>query len=126
MDTTMKKILIIDDDPTVLTVAKAALEAQRVVEVRTADSGATALDVLAAWTPDLILLDERMPVLDGFGTLEAIQQWWPDIKVVFFSGSVSAETMRAYAYAGATGAICKPTDMSELPSIVDPFLEESM
>lgn len=122
----MKRILIIDDDPTVLTTAKASLEARRSVEVQIAESGALALDVLADWTPDLILLDERMPVLDGFGTLKAIQQWWPEIPVVFFSGTVSAETMRAYAHAGATGAICKPTDMTELPEIVDPFLEDSV
>jgi CheY-like chemotaxis protein len=120
----MKRILIIDDDLTVLDTAKSVLETARELEVRTADSGAQALEVLAEWTPDLILLDERMPVLDGFGTLKAIQQWWPDIAVVFFAGSVSAETMQAYAYAGATGAICKPNDMTTLPAIVDPFLDE--
>lgn len=119
----MKKILIIDDDLTLLATAKAVLENQRAVEVRVAESGGDALEELAQWTPDLILLDERMPELDGFGTLKAIQQWWPEIPVVFFSGTVSEETMRAYARAGATGAICKPHDMSHLPGIVDSFLE---
>ena len=117
------KILIIDDNPDVLKLASYVLEAARAVEVRIAESGMTAIEILADWPAQLIMLDTLMPVMNGFQTLEAIQQWWPNIPVVFFTTEASEEYLKMYHKAGAVGAIHKPTDMTKLPGIVDMFLD---
>ncbi|GEM_PF-7001473 len=114
-----KKILIIDDDQVLLAIAKVAFG--DTVEVITIDSGLDAIEIMARHDFDLVVLDHQMPILDGFGTLKAIKQFWPDQKVVFCSTTVSRDTMKAFHNAGALGAICKPTNIAKLPVLVQAF-----
>ncbi len=68
-----KKILVVEDDITMreIVVAKLANSGYRVVE---ADNGKTALEVLQAEKPDLVLLDLMLPEMDGFHVLENIRK----------------------------------------------------
>ena len=62
---TPTRVLVVEDEPDAQEVLLHHLHAEEHVETRVADSGITALQVLATFTPDLILLDVRMPKMDG-------------------------------------------------------------
>ncbi len=67
-------VLIVDDDPDhVLMLQRAIRKARPTIETRVANDGQKALIALADAPPHLMLLDLNMPVLDGFGVLEARQ-----------------------------------------------------
>ncbi len=114
------KILFVDDDLILLSVAERAFGEE--FELVTVSSGFDAIEMMAKQTFDLVLLDHQMPILDGFGTLKAIRQFWPKQRVVFCSTTVSAENLRAFSSAGAHGAICKPANITKLPVLVAAFL----
>ena len=65
MTTDTSSILAVDDEADSLSVLASILAAEG-YQVRTADSGRLALKSVAAWLPELILLDVRMPGMDGF------------------------------------------------------------
>jgi excisionase family DNA binding protein len=68
-----KRILVVDDDPAILTLYSDALEIEGGFEVRTARSGFAAGLAVARWRPDLLLLDVHMPGMDGFEVLERME-----------------------------------------------------
>ncbi|HEX4743924.1 MAG TPA: response regulator, partial [Candidatus Limnocylindria bacterium] len=65
-------ILVVDDDPSILETVQAILEGEG-YSVVTATNGREALQVLERVTPFLMLLDMRMPVLDGWGVAAALR-----------------------------------------------------
>jgi len=60
-----QRILVVDDDPAILDFVSLAL-ADEGYEVRAAADGRSALELIDQWAPDLILLDMRMPIMDGW------------------------------------------------------------
>lgn len=68
-----KRVLVVDDDPAILTLFADVLEIEGGYDVQTARSGFAAGLAVARWRPDLILLDVHMPGMDGFEVLERIQ-----------------------------------------------------
>lgn len=73
-DSGKKRVLVVDDDPAILTLYSDALEIEGGYEVRTARSGFAAGLAVARWRPDVMLLDVHMPGMDGFEVLERIQE----------------------------------------------------
>ena len=68
----LKRILHVEDDPSIQAVAKVALEAVGGFEVLSCSSGKDAIDRVASVAPDFILLDVMMPGMDGPQTLEQL------------------------------------------------------
>ena len=68
-----KRILVVDDDPAIVTLFADVLEIEGGFDVQTARSGFAAGLAVAKWRPDLILLDVHMPGMDGFEVLERVQ-----------------------------------------------------
>lgn len=96
--------------------------------VHVSSNGQEALDFMAQTTPQLILLDLRMPVLDGLGFLEAVDlpTMFPDLPVIVFSNyDVQKDVNQAYSY-GATRYILKAwASPKELAKIVKETLKEA-
>jgi DNA-binding response OmpR family regulator len=69
-----EKILIVDDEPRYLRLMEANLTTEG-FEVFKATNGQEAVDMVTEVTPDLLLLDVMMPVLDGFGACERIREF---------------------------------------------------
>ena len=90
-------ILVVDDDPMNLTMAKSILEMKVRAEILTTDSGAGCLNILnqRQGAVDLILLDIAMPVMDGLQTLTTIRQTpaWQDMKVIFLTAAADKNTI---------------------------------
>lgn len=68
-----KRVLVVDDDPAILTLYADALKIEGGFEVKTARSGFAAGLAVARWRPDVMLLDVHMPGMDGFEVLERVR-----------------------------------------------------
>jgi diguanylate cyclase (GGDEF)-like protein len=109
------KILIVDDHPDALAVARSRLAQER-VEIVCAHGGAAGLDAARREMPDLILLDVDMPDMSGFEVCRALKAD-PDlflIPVLFLSGSGAAEDKVRGLDLGAVDYVTKPFDGFEL------------
>jgi CheY-like chemotaxis protein len=102
-----KAILVVDDEPDVLLLARVILEPAgwRVVE---APNGVVALDILERECPDVVLLDVRMPELDGWGVLDRLGERVRDVAVVMFSAHAELVSEERALRAGCRGYLRKP------------------
>ena len=111
-----RPILVVDDDPEILAMLRDFLESEGLA-VRTAANGAEALDALDHVAPALILLDMRMPVLDGWAFAERFHERALTYPIVVMT---AAESARRWAEEiGATGYIAKPFDVDELLETIE-------
>lgn len=104
-------ILIVDDSMTYRMILREVLRNTEGVELRaTARDGLDALEKLASLDVDLVFLDVEMPKMNGFETLHAIRQQYPDLPVVMISGVSrrSADITIQALEAGALDFIQKP------------------
>src|SRR4051794_27312982 len=92
-DSTLRRILFVEDDPDIQTVARMALEALGGFTVLACNSGAEALAKVDGFVPDLVLLDVMMPGMDGPTTLEALRKrsTCREVPVVFMTAKVQAQ-----------------------------------
>jgi diguanylate cyclase (GGDEF)-like protein/PAS domain S-box-containing protein len=102
-------VFVVDDDPTMRILARAALE-QEGCTVEEAEDGACALSVLTTLKPDLILLDVMMPGMDGFSVCEQVRRLpgRERIPVCMMTGLDDTESIHRAYRAGATDFITKP------------------
>jgi two-component system chemotaxis response regulator CheB len=105
------KILIVDDSPLYRQMILKAVSGYSGTEViGTAPDGKTALSLISASRPDLVLMDIDMPIMDGIEALKAIRSGYPGIDVVMVSGidrGNASMTMRALSL-GALDFVAKP------------------
>jgi CheY-like chemotaxis protein len=106
-----RPILVVDDDPTILAAVSEALDMEG-FPVLTASNGAEALDVLDRTETSLVLLDMRMPVLDGWGFMRAVRARGLTLTVVVMTAA--ADARRWGREIGAEGVLAKPFDIDEL------------
>jgi len=113
---TLKKILFVDDDADILTIAKYALKTHPEFEVRYINSGEEAIQVALLFLPDLILLDVMMPKMDGISTLKALRARVEthDIPVAFFTAKVTKQEIYSYFEVGVIDVLIKPFDPIKL------------
>jgi DNA-binding NtrC family response regulator len=106
-------ILLVDDETIFLeTLAKRL--ARRGLTVHTADSGKNALEVLAAHPVDVVLLDVRMPGLDGMDTLSLIKRGHPAVEVIMLTGHANVDAAMRGMEEGAFDYLMKPADIDDL------------
>lgn len=108
----LKRILMVEDEPDIQTVARLALETVGGFNVATCDSGEQALALAPAFTPDLILLDVMMPGMDGPSTLSALRHIpaLASVPVVFMTAKVQPQEVESFMAMGAEAVIAKPFD----------------
>jgi len=86
------QIPIVDDEPQAMQVLSKALAG--LGDLSFAPSGSDALDRVATNPPDLVLLDARMPGLDGFATCVALKARQPEIPILFVTLGDQAGSFR--------------------------------
>jgi CheY-like chemotaxis protein len=118
-----EKILLIDDEEDIRTVAQMSLQAVGGFEVLLASGGEEGLKISAREKPDLILLDAMMPGLDGPGTLKRLKSdpECVDIPVVFLTAKAQQMELNELKEMGAEGVLTKPFDPMTLPDQIRPF-----
>lgn len=111
------RVVIADDHRLMLDGIRRALENDGGFEiVGETQDGSQVLSIVANANPDLVLLDVRMPRMDGLACLDEIRKRFPEIKVVMLSASKSPELIAAALRRGASAYLSKSVDPTDLPS----------
>lgn len=109
----LANVLIVDDNPRCLEFMTLAFTAQGGVSVAGELRPLNALDRIRAEKPDLVMLDVKMPDIDGFTVLSLLRGEGNPVPVVMCSGSaLQKDVDRAYA-SGCNGYLEKPTTMDD-------------
>ena len=115
MTTSPIKILIADDHLIVREGLRLILETDAdMVVLGEATNGKEAVDLAGQLLPDVILMDLRMPVMDGLSAIELIRQQQPQIAIVILTNFNEDEMMVKGLSAGARGFLLKDTDRETL------------
>ena len=106
-------ILIVDDEEVVRLSHLRSLEGSE-CQTRAADDGRQAIQVMEQDPADVILLDLRMPGLDGMDVLKTIKQRWPESEVVVITGYPCIDTAKQAVRLGAFNYLTKPLGPDEV------------
>ncbi|MBC8339656.1 MAG: response regulator [Rhodospirillales bacterium] len=112
MSDTLKKVLYVEDEADIQTVAKLALESVGGFEVMVCSSGAEALEKAPVFNPDIFLLDVMMPGMDGPDTLVALLkiEELSNTPAIFLTAKAMPAEVERYKSLGALDVIPKPFD----------------
>jgi DNA-binding response OmpR family regulator len=106
-------ILLVDDEPRYLKTTARLIE-KKGYGVFTAQSGQAALDILASHSIHVVILDAKMPGMDGMATLRTIKRLHPLVEVMMLTGHATADAAVEGLNAGACDYLVKPMDVEEL------------
>ncbi|MEM8932830.1 MAG: response regulator [Acidobacteriota bacterium] len=122
----LERILLVEDETDIQTVARLALEDIGALHVEVCDSGAEALDRGPAFAPQLILLDFMMPGMDGRETMSAFTKVAElvSVPVVFLTARAQLDEVAEYRRLGAIEVIVKPFDPLTLAERVQEIWRE--
>ncbi len=109
---TMKMMLVDDEERFLSTTVKVL--SRRGYDVVTATSGMEALNKLKSQNIHVVILDVKMPGMDGIETLKAIKKDNPLVEVIMLTGHGTVESAVDGLKSGATDYLMKPTDVSDL------------
>lgn len=114
-------IVVIDDDPAIIELTSLALgrHGYRVYGATSTDAG---IEIIADKHPELVLLDFRMPEIDGLAALRHIKTHFPDTYVTIFTGNGNEEIAVELMKAGASEYIPKPFNYRKLVHRIDNVL----
>lgn len=116
----LTKILFVDDDPDILSIAKYCLESLSNTTVKYVTSGEAAVKEALVFLPDLILLDVMMPKMDGMATVSTLRLI-PSLThapIVFITAKVQSEELEHYLNLGILDVIIKPFDPLTLATTI--------
>jgi two-component system, response regulator, stage 0 sporulation protein F len=111
-----KRILIVDDNPVVQEVLKQFLVRGYLVELAT--NASQALASVVQKSPDAILLDVRMPGVDGLGLLKSLRGMGVETPIFVMTGYDSTQVALEALENGATGYLPKPFDLLHLDKLI--------
>jgi PAS domain S-box-containing protein len=117
-----ERLLIVDDEPSVRR-SMARLLASLGYAVETAADGSEALALLHADARDLVLTDLSMPRMTGEQLADAIHEFAPRLPIVFMSGNLDSEPLRAKIVAGELEFLQKPVALAELAACIRRVLD---
>jgi len=121
----LKRILHVEDDPSIQAVVKVSLEAIGGYQVQSCSSGHQALEVVEAFAPQFVLLDVMMPGMGGPETLTRLSERidLTQVPVVFMTAKVQPSEIEHLRNLGACDVIVKPFDPMRLASQIQAIWE---
>ncbi len=106
-----QRILVVDDDPDMVASLTRLLK-MRTFEVSQAFGARQAVELASQFHPDVVLMDIKMPDMDGIEAFARMKRVHPELAAIFMSGST--ELMAQARAAGATSVLQKPLDPKRL------------
>lgn len=111
----MIKVLLVDDQSLIRQGLRALLELEVDLEiVGEAENGENAINLVEQLQPDVVLMDIRMPIMDGVAATKEIQNRFPNTKVLVLTTFDDDEYVKAVLQNGAMGYLLKDTPSEEL------------
>ena len=110
---TAMTLLLVDDEERFLSTSKILLE-KRGINTLTATNGLDALNVLDERRVDVVILDVKMPGMDGVQALREVKRRHPLIEVIMLTGHASVESAVEGLKLGAFDYVMKPCDVPDL------------
>ena len=107
------KMMLVDDEERFLSTTQKLLS-KKGYDVLTATSGGEALEKLRTGNVHVVILDVKMPGMDGIATLREIKRQFPTIEVIMLTGHATVESAIDGLKTGATDYLMKPTDIDEI------------
>jgi DNA-binding NtrC family response regulator len=111
------KVALVDDEE-LFRETLAKLLRRRGLEVATAADGVAGIDLVRAMAPDVVVLDLRMPGIDGIETLKRIKATRPDTRVIMLTGHGSVESGVDALRAEAFDFLLKPVSPDQLVEVI--------
>jgi len=106
-------MMLVDDEERFLETTKKLLT-RKGYDALTATSGSEALEKLMTENVHVVILDVKMPGMDGVDTLKAIKSRYPLVEVIMLTGHATVESAVDGLKSGATDYLMKPADLDEL------------
>lgn len=107
------KVLLVDDEKEFVETLADRLE-MRDLQAKTAQNGEEALSAVDKEEPDVIVLDIKMPGIDGIEVLRRVKKAYPNVEVIILTGHGSKEHEEAARTFGAFDYLKKPVDLDKL------------
>ncbi len=117
------KILVVDDEEVVRRSHMRVLSSVQ-CDVEAVADGEEALKAMEAKRYDIVLLDLRMPGMDGMSVLRTIKERWPESEVIVITGYPSFETAKEAVRLGAFDYLAKPLAPGEVIDVAHGALEQ--
>ncbi len=116
----MASVLIVDDEEDIRFIYNRVLSKK--YTVYEADTGMRAIELYEAHTPDLVIMDSKMPDIGGIEVTKRIISAWPNAKIIGATGY--SDMNQLFLDAGAQEVIHKPFSLDELMEIVSVILNK--
>ena len=107
------KIMLVDDEKRFLSTTKKIL-LKKGYDVLTAESGIEALERLAIHDNYIVILDVKMPGMDGIATLREIKRLHPIVEVIMLTGHATVDSAVEGLKSGAVDYVMKPCEIDDL------------
>jgi len=121
------RVLLADDHQLILDGLRLAFEEVDGIEVvGTTSEGRQVVPLITRTNPDVVLLDMRLPDMDGFTCLERIRKLHPSVKVVMLSACDDQARMRAALKRGASAYIVKTVNPLDIPTALRQVFEPAI
>ena len=118
------KVLLVDDDPLIRKSLSLMLSREDDITVTgTASDGAEALEMCHADPPDVVLLDIRMPNMDGIAAARLIKKAYPQIRIMMLTTFDDKPNIQQALAAGADGYLLKTDEISDIAGKLRPLAE---
>jgi PAS domain S-box-containing protein len=114
--TALARVLVVDDELGPRESLRMLLKPA--YQVQTAENGRTALDLVRRFQPDIVIMDIKMPEMDGLELLRHVKRADPSIEVVMITAYASLETVRHALTHGAFEYLIKPFSRQDLEDVV--------
>lgn len=116
-------MMLVDDEERYLQTTKKLLE-KKGYQVITAQSGREALDTLKSQNIHVVILDVKMPGMDGNETLKAIKTLYPLVEVIMLTGHATVDSAIDGLKSGACDYLMKPADIDDIISKAEEAFEK--
>lgn len=119
----MKSILIVDDQPGIRLLLEELFRREN-YETKVAVNGLEALQKVEQQRPDCVLLDMKMPGMDGIDVLKRLKSSWPDLPVIMMTAYDETQLTEEALEVGAMRYFTKPFDIFEVRDAVHAIFEK--
>lgn len=119
----MSKILLVEDSKNVIRVMKMLLR-NAGYDYKVVENGVDGVEIAFRWNPDLILLDIKLPKMNGFLVLETLKEdeKTANIPIIVLSAKAEEEDIQKATKLGANEYMTKPADPDKLLGIMEKYL----